>query len=293
MPRHRSPVLGVDKLEDRYAPATLVSATKLTYQDADGDNVAVTLSKPILTPLNVNALFTFSVGSVDGNNAAPQLLETISLGAAAAGTAVTVTATRSPVHGGDGFAAVGQIDATGVDLGPVTIDGDLGRILAGDPTTATTGLKGLTVQSLGQFGTRTGAPDLASAVMGRLAFLTVRGDVREASVSALGGADGKIGPVLIGGSLIGGAGTETGWVFSAGDMGMVTIRGDLSGGSGSRSGRVEAQGKLAGATVGGSVRGGSGIDSGEIICKGDMGMVAIRGDLIGGVAFDAGQVFSR
>ena len=43
LPSHRRnrSALRLDHLERRDAPATLVSATKLTYQDADGDNVAV------------------------------------------------------------------------------------------------------------------------------------------------------------------------------------------------------------------------------------------------------------
>jgi hypothetical protein len=293
VPRHRSTGLSAEQLESRQAPATLAGATRLTYQDADGDSVAVVFSRPLLTPGNVNSVFTFFVGGVNGSNLDPQQLRTINLsglGAAAAGTSVTVTAKRSPVRGGDGFANVGQIDATGIDLGPVMIDGDLGRILAGDSTTATTGLKGLTVHSLGQFGIHTGAPDLATAVQGKLGFLTVKADVRGASVSVQGGADGRLGAVIIGGSLLGGIDDNTGRLFSTGDMGLVRIRGDLIGGGGAHSGEVLTQRKLAGATVGGSVRGGSAFDSGEIVGNSGLGFATIGGDLIGGDALDAGEV---
>src|SRR4051794_4974590 len=120
----RPPVLRLEPLESRDAPATLVGLNKVTYQDADGDNVTVTLSKPLLTAANVNTVFAFDVGTVTGSNAGRQQLRQIALtgiGAPAAGTAVTVTAVRSPVNGGDGFAAVGRVVASGIGLGPVTI----------------------------------------------------------------------------------------------------------------------------------------------------------------------------
>jgi hypothetical protein len=293
---HRFAVLRVDELERRDAPATLVNPFKVTYQDADGDDVSVTFSKPLLTAGNVNTVFTFNAGSVDGSNALPQQLWAIDLtglGAAAAVTAVTVTATPSLAHGGDGFAAVGAIDATGIDLGTVTIDGDLGRILAGDGDTATTALKGLAVQSLGRYGTATGAPDLTTTLEGRLGFLTVKGDVRLASVAAMGGSDGTMGPVFIGGSLIGGDASFSGQIASGGDMGVVSIRGDLVGGRGVTAGGVTAGGKLTGVAVGGSVRGGGGFASGRILSGGDMGSVAIRGDLAGAGGNESGEVSSR
>src|SRR5205814_1218886 len=89
--------LCLESLETREAPATLVSATKLTYQDIDGDNVTVTLSKPLLNLGNVNSVFLFDTGTVDGFNATKQQLRTINLtafGAAAAGTNITAVATH-------------------------------------------------------------------------------------------------------------------------------------------------------------------------------------------------------
>ena len=53
-----------------------------------------------------------------------------------------------------GFANVGRVKA-GVDLAAVVIDGDLGRIDAGDAVTSTPGLGSLRVQSLGALGTTT------------------------------------------------------------------------------------------------------------------------------------------
>src|SRR5262249_4304912 len=174
-------------LERRDAPATFVSPTKLTYQDIDGDNVTVTLSKPLLTAGNLNSVFTFDIPSV--LNQTKQQLQTIDLtsfSAAAAGTSITVTATHSAITGGDGQVNVGFINATGIDLGPVNIAGDLGRILAGDGDPAVPALKSLSVRSLGRFGTDTQAPggNLRSNINGALGALMVKTDVVGARVIA-------------------------------------------------------------------------------------------------------------
>src|SRR5262249_33701981 len=179
------------------------SPTRLSYQDKDGDNVTVTFSKPILTAANVNTVFTFDsgAGAVNGSNAAREQLQKIDLTAVAgaAGTTITTNATRSAVNGGDGFPALGRIDASGVDPRAGSNDGDLGQVLAGDATTSTSGLKGLTVQSLGRFGTSTGADDLTTAIQGQLDFLRVKTDFKDAIVQTAGNSDGKIGSVTIGG----------------------------------------------------------------------------------------------
>jgi hypothetical protein len=286
--RQRS-ILCLEPLERRDAPATLVSATRLTYQDSDGDNVTVTLSKPILTAINANIVFHFDAGSVDGSNALPQRLERINLGLAVvpaevAGVNITTTATRSPATGGDGLATLGHILATGIDLGAVTIDGDLGRVVAGDAVTATAGLKGLTAQSLGSYGTFTGAPDLHTQIQGRLDFLRSKSDVQGEFVDVQGGVDGDIGPVNIGGSLLGGVTVNSGRISASGDIGPVTIRGDVVGGGGAAtgSGAIFCNGKLAGLTMGGSLHGGAGSSSGQIRSLAGMGAVRITGDLIGG-----------
>ena len=57
----------------------------------------------------------------------------------------------SKAPAGDGLVNIGRIDATGRDLGSVTIKGDLGAIDAGDATTTTAGLKLLSVRSIGRF----------------------------------------------------------------------------------------------------------------------------------------------
>jgi hypothetical protein len=283
----------LEALESRLAPATLVSPTRLTYQDTDGDHVSVTFSQPILNADNVNAIFTFSSGAdaVNGSNAVTEQLRKIDLSATpgAAGTTITTSATRSTVKG-DGHAALGMIDASGIDLGAVTIDGDLGKILAGDATTTTPGLKGLTAYSLGANGTSTGADDLNTVIRGQLGFLRVKTDVKEAFLDIQGGPNGDLGSVRIGGSLVGGATANAGSIVASGDVGNVAIGGNIAGDAGADTGNVFADGTMGTVTVGGSLQGSGGDYSGRICALGAMGAVKIAGDLQGGAGFFSGLI---
>jgi hypothetical protein len=293
--------LRLNRLEDRDAPATLASATTVTYRDADGDAVTVVLSKPLLTAANVGLALAFDSGGVTGNNGSGQQLRTLDLtklGPGAAGVSVAVTATRSAA-GGDGFAAVGQVLADGLDLGTVAIDGDLGSVQAGDGDTTTPGLAGLAVHSLGRYGTATGAATLGTSVEGAIGFVRVRGDVQGAAIFA---NHGGIGTVNIGGSLIGETGLNnlTGAIEAGGDLGPVVIGRDVVGagagnqpGLGRFTGEVFCQGRLAAVTVGGSVIGGPGDSGGRIVSRGDMGPVTIRGSLVGGSGSESGQVSAQ
>ena len=167
-----------------------------------------------------------------------QLLS-LNLGAAFDGADVSITAKR--VGGGDGKVNVGLLDAFDVDLGKVTVGGDLGGIFAGDAT-ADGAITSLTVGSMGLFGGRTGdglgAP--SSFVTGGIGALKVAGDFaadfRIVRVSGAVGS-GDAGSVLIGGSLIGGDTAFSGSLDAADRVGSVTIKGDVRGGGGTAAGR--------------------------------------------------------
>ena len=289
----RRPVPRLECLEPRDAPATLVSGTTLTYRDADGDRVTVTFSRPVLTAGNVNTVFTCDIGSVDGTSDSRQQLRVIDLtglGAAAAGAGVTTVAVRDPITGGDGFAALGHVKADGLDLGTVAIDGDLGLVACGDADPTTAGLAGLAARSMGRYGTVTGAMHLSSRVEGRLGFVKLKSDLSTASIDVQGGPDGDIGPVTIGGALLGSAAPDSGLLNASGDIGPVTIRGDVVGGGGAGSGSLRAGGRLAGVTIGGALRGGAGAESGQILARGAVGAVKIAGDVAGGDGGGSGSI---
>ncbi len=276
--------MNIEPLESRIAPAAVFK-----FIDVDGDAVTIATSKG--TNADLAAIVTLE------NSGIGKELQRIdfSLNAAVfAGTSVTVTAVRTAA-GGDGLANVGYIDAstdgggTALDLGTITIRGDLGQIDAGDASTGTVGVKALSVQSMGEFGasTQQAGNDLVSTVNGALGSLKVAGNVRDAAVVTLGGLDGKIGSITIGASFVGGA------ISSSGAMGLVKIGGNIEGGSISVSGLIVSQSTLAGVTVGGSLLGGSGpLDAGGILSGGAMGPVKIGGNIVGGEGIRSGDVAS-
>ncbi|MBC7965874.1 MAG: hypothetical protein H7Z17_08110, partial [Fuerstia sp.] len=225
--------------------------------------------------------------------------------AAAAGTTITTVATRNPVKGGDGFAALGQINATGRDLGAVSIDGDLGRILAGDATTATPGVADLTVYSMGRFGTVTGAIDLTSTIRGTVGSLIVRADIKGAFLQVIGGVDGRLDTLSVGGSMIGNSVANSGRVHSEGSMGKVSVSGDVIGGGGTHSGAITTFRDIVSVNIGGSLIGGSSTFAGTILSDylgggpkpgevgGHIGPVSIGRDVLGGSDTAAGTIISE
>jgi hypothetical protein len=265
----------IEPLEARIAPAAI-----LTYFDMDGDLVKITSSKGKAADLLAAAHF-------DGTGHQLQMLDLKSM--VFAGTTISITAKPQP-EGGNGIVNVGWIDATGFDLGGVTIAGDLGKIEAGDATTKTPGLKALNVQSLGASGTATGAPDLVSHVAGKLGKIAVKGSIVDASVNITGGDDGKLGSLTVGVSMTNGVAGGGAVIHSTGDMGAVKITKDLSG-IYADSAAILSDGKIASVKVGGSVLGG-GARSGLIKSGKDLGKVTITGDLSGGLGDPSGAIVS-
>jgi hypothetical protein len=266
----RVAITTIEPLEARVAPASL------TYTDVDGDLVTITTSKG--TAADLGTIITKAIGGIGEELRLIDFALNSATRATFAGTNLTIIAKRTSL-GGDGLVNAGYIDATDLDLGKVVIRGDLGQIDAGDSNIDTLAVKGLRVQSMGQFGVTTQAigGSLVSDFHGKVGFLKVAGNVKEASISS----DGNIGSVTIGGSLIGGATSGSGEIFTSGAIGVVKIGGNIEGGGADKSGRVSA-GALSRITIGGSIFGGVGDDSGTVTTNGPMGRVTIGGSLIGG-----------
>jgi hypothetical protein len=271
------PQLRLETLESRRAPATLAADHKtVTFTDIDGDVASVTFSAPVLNDTNVATVLHFDGGMLPNDNTTPQQLQTIDLTGLTGVLSVTVKATTVV---GDGKVDVGWVNATGKDVGTVTISGDLGRVTAGDATTKTPGLRALNVGSLGVRDpavTQEPGGNLLSVVNGSIGSLTVAGAVHWASVSATGGADGKIGLVKIGGDLAADPATaSTGLIQAEGAIGLVSIGGNVVGSDQPTSGLL-AGGILGPVTVLGNIQGGIGTDSAAII-----GNLGIRGLTVG------------
>jgi hypothetical protein len=285
--------MNLELLESRFAPATLVNPTTLRYADIDGDLVTVTTSAGTFTLSNPNGDFTDSFVFTPPNAVGGQQLFFVHLsGSGFQGADLTFTVVQA--GNGDGLAAVGKIDARGVDLGAVRVNGDLGEIDVGDANTATPALGLLSVRSMGRYGQAIAPfpPEFTSEIKGALGALRVREDIFKASIEVTADidADAKVGAISIGGALIGGSADFSGRISAEGNIGPAKIGGDLIGGDGVNSGQIEAGGDMASATIGGSIVGASGDEAGVIDISGDLGKVRIRGNVIGGSGPESGGV---
>ena len=327
---------GIEPLEGRVAPASLVNATTVSFNDVDGDVVTVTFSKALFdvtkTPAQNHLDDIFKFVDDQATPAAslfastgPQQLQLIDLTkvptvlvgttptSPAAGTDITVSAVKGAGNVGDDLTNLGAIKATGLPVGIVTIDGDLGQIDAG-VAASKTGIQALNVQTLGKFGaatqlSTTGVTDaLESKVTGKIKIITVAGDLSGYihTVDGTGIVNGqivtsapaKIGVVTVNGSLRGGALDNSGTIESAGTIGMVSVLGTsttapagLIGGVGKTSGSIVAGKNILGVTVSGALNGGGGLNSGAILAKGgDLSALTIVGGLKGGAGAGSGNV---
>lgn len=276
-------VLAVRRLDDRILPAAT-----LHYTDVDGDVVTVRTSAGTDSDLSFAARF-------DVNHHQLQTL-LLSLNAFQ-GTSVSVTATPGPA-GGDGLVNIGHIDATGINLGAVTVHGDLGRIDAGTGGANAVAVRSLTAVSMGRFGitTQDVSPSLFSNLHGALGKMNVHGDL-DAVTLDITGPNGQAGAIHVGGSLIGGG--LTGAIRTAGKMGPVLIGGDVVGGGFNFNGTdiptgvIACGGKLVGLTIGGSLIGSSFDGSGQVNLAGDAGPIRVGGDLVGGDGVYSGSIYDN
>ena len=277
----------IEPLEARIAPAAV-----FTFTDVDGDTVTVKTSKGTTADLQAAAQRVTS-----GMGEQLQVLDLRDL-VKFGGTTVTITATKP-----DGTASevnVGYVNATGNDLGAVKIDGDLGAIDAGNPAKTAAAVASLTVMSLGDLGTTTGAPDLQSDFDGALGKLVVAQDVKHAYVKvvdASGKLKANLGAVSIGGDLIGGAVANAGYLYADNLIGAVTIGGDLLGGTADKTGRIASghpfstKTGLGAVKILGSLKGSSGVDSGTIFSNSALASLFVGMNLEGGTSSGAGNVF--
>ncbi len=303
-----------------------LSAQKVQWIDVDGDLVTMSVNKGQL-PLTNTTLLTF----VESGTVGGRILKKIdfaSFGSTFAGASITITATKQAgfPNASDGRVDVGFIQAalfdadelrvTGVDLGLVTIDGDLAKITAGD-SFSTPAISRLDVYSLGAHGATTlpAGETFESKMLGPISTVLVKQNL-EGYLHVVGSEFGTIGTLKIGGELKGGNADNSGRVAvsgrlntatigkitgGAGDssglingllgftttLGTITVLGDIVGGSGQVSGAIVAP--RIGNVTAHSVIGGSGVQSGIILSQSTMGNITLSGDLIGNASAAATQ----
>jgi hypothetical protein len=146
-----------------------------TFTDWDGDIVTIKSSKPTLDP----AKFTLSPPNPlsGGSHLIYADFTEAHMGNEFTNANLTFSAKRGST-GGDGLVNIGALDASGVALGKITIDGDLQQFNAA-------GARGLTVYSLGQFASADATSAmLKSEITGKLGALTVKTDASRVTFAA-------------------------------------------------------------------------------------------------------------
>jgi hypothetical protein len=242
----------LEPLEQRIAPAMLVSPHIVTYTDESGDLATVKSSAAIFTPTNYTSILTFSTTSMG------QQLQTIELGSMAAGDNISVTV-KSPAGK---LPSVGLIHSS-LALGKVVVQGDLEAIQAGTSNISGshyTGLGSLTVNS---FGTQGAANAAVSEINGNVGSITIKGNmgltgdtftgpqiIVSTNSAGITNTNGNVGSITIGGDLIGGANSLDGSFTVQGNVGTVAITGSTNalngmvGGAGNDSASFQIGGRI-------------------------------------------------
>lgn len=263
-------------LEARIAPAAVRA---VIFTDVDGDVVHVTVS-------GVNQLGDLTgklkfIGAAGG----PQQLVSIDLTSPLfAGNSLTVSV--DIVSGGDGFVKFGVLNAKGIDLGNVSIRGDVDVIVAGDASPTAPGIAALSLRTLGTGLSlaNTFNDGYTSTITGGLGSLMMTGDLNHTHLAVVGGPTAGIDQVNVI-NLIGGSKTFSGSITSTGPIGDSTV-GNMTG-SGPNSGSISAP-SIGNFTAAGILTGGSFPGSGSLIIAGQAHNVTVGG-LLGG-ATNSGSV---
>jgi hypothetical protein len=320
--RCRANLSGVEPLESRVAPAGV-----FTFTDVDGDLVTIKSSEGT----DADLAFAINVTPLVGLVPDAQRLECIVLSDSVFdGTDVSVKARPGPA-GGDGLVSLPIFNAPELELGRVTIDGDLGDFDGGKANGtieaisvhSTSGSATWTIHgSVGKLKVKTdlkgsaidlndtdatlGTLEIGGSLIGENGFqrgyivvangtidlLKIGGDLRGGEDQETGHILARnIGTLTVGGSIIGGTGLRSGNV-SATDIDSISIGGNLIGGSDESTGLIHCDAELGKVKIGGSVIGGSAQHSGSIECKVSIGKVTIGGNLQGGSAPNTGDIYS-
>jgi len=298
---HASRLSSLEPLESRIAPAAVlptISADghRATWTDVDGDKVTLVITKGTLEADGSN--FDLESGPNQG-----AILQKLDLSATEfKGTAVSITAVRDKIAGGNNAVDVGFLDAHDNALGAVKINGDLAKIVAGLPSPTAKlpkAVSSLSVFSLGQYGAMNlDASELGlltSEITGKMGAVKVRGSVTGISFSVVGGTFAGIDSLSIGGSLVGTAESQSGSFTTTGPIKSVSIKGSILGGEGQQSGTIEADGKIGTVSIAGSIIGGhspteSNDRSGFLRSDTGFGTITIKGNVSGGTQQSSGVI---
>jgi hypothetical protein len=303
----------------------VVDSKTVRYIDEDGDLATMKISKGTLL---INGVLNAAVATAANPN--PQAMLVFSEANAVGGrilklvdftlnpvafSEVSLSITAEPQTGfaASGLTSNGRVDVgfirgaivdpvtlqfvRGIDFGNITVEGDVGKITAGD-VQVTPSIRGrISVYSLGVRGAATllsseinedtGKPDLLSSFLSVVNGLNVTTDMTS-GMRVIGGEFGDINSLTIGGALRGStnaADVNSGVIFFTGTLAKAKL-GSIIGGSSEGSGAITGSTDL-GATIGsvrvlGDIVGGSGTVSGRVLAA-RISSVQVDGDIIGGI----------
>lgn len=264
----------IELLESRIAPATLTGRV-LKYVDLDGDQVTVTFTKGSIASSN----FTFDTSFA---TTGPQQLQRIDVSGVADVEGSNLIVSTKRATGGDGIAHIGEIIATGRDLGVVKTGGNIGKIIAGNNTLPAPGIKALTIGSYGIFdgATQPMASNQSSIITGSVGSITILGDFGVGTLSVAG----SVKTLKVGGSFVGGSNPSEGRFIISGDLTTGTIGGSFIGGAGTLSAQLTITGNAGSLLIRGSLIIGaipSDVQSGQVEVSGSIKTLNILGDVRG------------
>jgi hypothetical protein len=263
----------IELLESRIAPASLTGRV-LTYTDVDGDKVTVSFSKGSLAADNF--VFDTAFGSTGAQQLQRiDLIDEIDI----EGSNIVVKVAKAAT--GDGVAHLGEILATGHDLGIVKTKGDLGKIIAGNDTLPAPAIKALNIGTHGMMDgtTQPAGSNQGSVITGDLPKLTLLGDLGNGSINV----SGAIQSAKIGGSMLGSLGSSDGRLF-AGSIGKIVVNGSIIGSVAAPSAGIAVEGDVVTLKINGSIIGGStdsDITTSQIRVGGSVGKFIVGHDIRG------------
>ncbi len=267
------------KASDNALPKSTAGGTTVTFTDVDGDDIVVKVTNGTINP----DMFTFGP-------AGDLLLVNLNIGGTIKQGA-NITFSVNKRGGGDGILNVGAITVDGINLGKITITGDLGQIDITGTDPLKPAIKQLIVGSFGMNGSANQIPGvidpLVSTISGTLLKLIVKHDIHLATINITG----ALGNATIGGNFDGnGALTTTQLTalgrtpahvsggttlassgLNAGSIGKLNVKSSLN------NAAVNSTGKIGNTTVGGS------LNNSAIVSGSTIGVVKILDSIIGAV----------
>jgi len=267
----------IELLESRIAPAAI-----LVFTDAAGDNITVKASKG--TSAQLDTAVVRSGGNITAINLSSAIYE---------GSDFSIVGKRGPGSHGSGAIAVPAINASGTDLGVVSIDGDVGGGMIGSNTAGTPAVKSFSALSVGDSNT-----SLATlAFNGVVPSFTTKADIGPLGAVQFNGAaltGNLLGKAAIGGGLIGGSTSGGGSLFVDGSAGSITVKGPVFGGSADGTGAISVEGSATATKVAvGSLLGSAGTDTGSIRSLGPLGPITVAKFIAAGAGSLSGSIVSE